>query len=433
MSFSLRDYQATLSKVACQKLQKLGVVYLSFQVRTGKTLTALETARLYGARSVLFLTKKKAISSIECDYEKLAPDFALTVANNESLHKITGDFDLLVMDEAHRIGGFAKPSKGAKDLRERFSHLPIILLSGTPTPESWSQIYHQFWISARSPFKEQSFYKWAHNYVNITQRTFAHGTVNDYSDGIQDKILPVVEPYMVSFTQEEAGFVVQLHEHFCSIPMDPICKTIADRLMVDGVVQGKSGVISADNAAALQQKVHQVHSGTVILDEVEGQPRQSVILSDAKAKYIAQNWPTEKLVIFYQFKAELLAIQRVLGDRVTTDLDEFQSTGKSCAFQVVSGREGINLSLGELIVFYNISHSAVSYFQARDRLTTHARRESHIYWLFSEGGIESKIYDVVQGKKPYTTTHFRRDFKQCLNPKYKRSSLTNTRRRATGY
>jgi hypothetical protein len=423
--FQLRPYQVELSKVACNKLQELGIVYLSFQVRTGKTLTSLETAQLYGARSVLFLTKKKAIDSIEGDYKMLAPGYDLIVANNESLHKIEGNFDLLIMDEAHRIGSYPKPSKGAQDLRQRFSHLPLILLSGTPTPESWSQIYHQFWISQRSPFSESSFYKWAGsinnpNYVKVQQRTFAHGTVNDYSSGIYEKIFPVIEPYMVSFSQEEAGFIAKLNEHFCSIPMPEKCWKLANLIMEYGVVEGNTGVISAKNAAALQQKIHQIHSGTILLDEVEGEPRKKVILSDYKAQYIAERWPTEKLVIFYQFKAELDSIKQVLGDRITTDLAEFQSTDKSCAFQVVSGREGINLSLGELIVFYNISHSAVSYFQARDRLTTNTRRESNIYWLFSEGGIEAKIYDVVQGKTPYTTKHFRRDFKACLNQKYRR-------------
>jgi hypothetical protein len=433
--FELRDYQIKLSKVACKKLQELGIVYLAMEVRTGKSLTALECARLYGAKRVLFLTKKKAIASIEGDYALLNPGYELTVANNESLHKVDGEFDLLVMDEAHRLGGtFPKPSKGAKDLRERFSHLPIILLSGTPTPEGFSAIFFQFWVSKKSPFAEPTFYKWAGNaqkpnYVNVKQRTFAHGVCNDYSDGIKEKILPVIEPYMVRYTQKDANFLVTLHEHFCEVPMAPICKTIADRLMSDGVVQGKTGTISADNPAALLQKVHQIHSGSIILDEVEGETRQSVILSDAKARYIADNWPTEKLVIFYVFKHELQAIKSVLGDRVTTDLETFQTTDKSIALQVVSGREGLNLSAGELIIFYNIQHSATSYFQARDRLTTNTRRESHIYWLFS--GIEEKIYRVVQGKKTYTAAHFKRDYAECLSHKYRATSSANTKARAT--
>jgi superfamily II DNA or RNA helicase len=64
----LRDYQVEISEQAVEILKEKRIVYLICQVRTGKTLMALNTAKLYGANNVLFLTKKKAISSIESDY-----------------------------------------------------------------------------------------------------------------------------------------------------------------------------------------------------------------------------------------------------------------------------------------------------------------------------------------------------------------------------
>jgi hypothetical protein len=425
--FKLRDYQVENSRKGCEILRQHKLLALMFECRVGKTLTALETARLYGAKSVLFLTKKKAMASIQSDYDALAPGYVIDIINHESMHKALGDYDFVVVDECHTYSAFPKPSARYKAFKERFSRLPIILVSATFTPENFSQIYHQFNLSDASPFREGNFYQWTKNYVNVRQRVLPQGTINDYTDGIEEKIMPMIEPYTLRFTQEQAGFIVQLHEHFCYVPMPRKLKDIAECLMRDAVVEGRTGTISAENAAALQQKVHQLHSGTILLDEVPDEKRQALVLSDAKARFIADNWPTEKLVIFYQFKAELLAIQSVLGDRITTDLKEFQNSNKSCAFQVVSGREGVDLSLGQIIVFYNISHSAVSYFQARDRLTTSSRRESHIYWLFScfdqEPGLEKEIYDVVMSKKKYTVNHFRKG--KCLNPKFK-SGLSNS-------
>ena len=69
-------------------LVKYGFVYLSMQVRTGKTLTAMGTAQKLGVDNMLFVTKKKAISSIEDDYKKLKPKFHINVVNYESLHKV---------------------------------------------------------------------------------------------------------------------------------------------------------------------------------------------------------------------------------------------------------------------------------------------------------------------------------------------------------
>ena len=64
-----------------------------------------------------------------------------------------GVFDLIICDEHHRCGTYPKPNKVTKLIKERYSNLPMIFLSGTPHPESYSQIYHQFWISNYSPLK----------------------------------------------------------------------------------------------------------------------------------------------------------------------------------------------------------------------------------------------------------------------------------------
>ena len=135
-------------------------MYFCWSVRTGKTLTALQTAENYGAKNVLFLTKKKAIKSIEGDYNTFGFTFELTVINYESMHKALGSYDLVILDENHGNGKFPKPAKRTKEIKLRFSRLPMIMLSGTPAAESPSQWYHQFWLSAKSPFKGwKTFYK----------------------------------------------------------------------------------------------------------------------------------------------------------------------------------------------------------------------------------------------------------------------------------
>ena len=59
------------------------------EVRTGKTLTSLGILnKMMSVNKALFITKKKAISSIESDFNLLKPGFELTVINYESLHKI---------------------------------------------------------------------------------------------------------------------------------------------------------------------------------------------------------------------------------------------------------------------------------------------------------------------------------------------------------
>ena len=163
----LRDYQVDLSYKGLDILKQLGIVYLVMSVRTGKTLTSLNIANLYGAKKVLFITKLKAISSIKSDYDALNPNYEIQIINNESLHKITdNDFDLVISDEHHRNSAFPKPCNSAKTIRERFGHLPQIYLSGTPAIESGSQWFHSFWTSKFSPFNGfKNFYDWSRTYT----------------------------------------------------------------------------------------------------------------------------------------------------------------------------------------------------------------------------------------------------------------------------
>ena len=321
------------------------------------------------------------------------------------MHKIDGKFDLVIHDEHHRFGSFPKPSLGAKTYKKMFGNLPAIFLSGTPSPENYSQFYHQFWCSMFSPFKEVNFYKWAANYVKIKMKHLGYAQVKDYTDADINKIMSVIKPYIITFTQEQAGFESEIEEEILKVRMKNSTYEMCDRLRKDLVIEGKEQVILADTSVKLQQKLHQMYSGTIKFESGD-----SMVIDHSKAEFISSRFENRKIGIFYKFVEELNALKTIFGDRLTTDLDEFNDTDKSIALQIVSGREGISLKNAEYLVFYNIDFSATSYWQARDRMTTIDRKFNKIYWVFSEGGIEEKIYKSVIKKKSYTTNHFKKDY-----------------------
>lgn len=402
----LRDYQLQLSEQAANKLDLLGFVYLAMEVRTGKTITALNAAKLYGAKNVLFVTKIKAFSSIQNDYKSFGFDqhFNISIINAESLHKSDFDADLVISDEHHKYGAFPKPSKGAAYFKKRFSHLPIIALSGTMNPESYSQIYHQFYVSDYSPFnKYVNFYKWANDYVNIVPKYLGYAIVKDYSKAIQDKVQKAIEPYIITYTQKEAGFTSEIVEKILTVEMKETTYKLINQLKADNIIQGKNEVIIADTGAKMMSKLHQLYSGTVKFES-----GNSMVLDTTKAMFIWSRFAGQKIAIFYKFKEELNAILQVMKDNVTTDLNEFNTTNKSIALQIVSGREGINLSAAKYIVYYNIDFSAVSYWQSRDRLTTIERSSNEVFWVFAKGGIEHYIYKQVMAKKNFTLSTFKK-------------------------
>jgi hypothetical protein len=405
----LRDYQQDIALRGIDILKKHNILYLALAVRLGKTATSMGVAKLFGAKNVLFLTKKKAIQSIEEDYIEFGYDkyFKITIINDESMHKTEGSFDLIVHDEHHRFGSFPKPGKATKLFKSSYSHLPMIFLSGTPSPESFSQMYHQFWVSRCSPWNDyKNFYQWSHDYVNIQQKRIGSFMHNDYSSGKEDKIMQSIAHLMITFTQEEAGFTSKIDEEVLYVPQSNIIRGITTRLIKDLIVEGDKEVILADTAVKLMQKLHQLYSGTVKFES-----GNSMIIDTTKAEFIKDRFAGSKIGIFYVFKEEYKLLQQVFGeDNLTNDLNEFNTTDKNIALQVISGREGLSLRNADSLVFYNIQHSAVSYFQARDRLTHMDRLENKVYWIFTEGGIEEKIYKVVKSKKKYTNNIFKKDY-----------------------
>ena len=408
-----RDYQKDIITKGTEMLFSYGFLYLAMEVRTGKTLTSLGICEQLNVENVLFLTKKKAMSSIMDDFDMLCPsNYCLFTINYESMHKIPNiRWDVIICDEAHSMGAFPKPSKRAKDVKNLIQkHDPyVILMSGTPTPESYSQMYHQVYAIHNNPFSRySSFYKFANDWVNVKQRKINGNFINDYSQG-RDSITKAMSHYTINYSQKQAGFEVDTREHILRVTLEDKTYALAKRLSKDLVVEGKEEVILADTAVKLMMKLHQIYSGTIKFES-----GNSMVIDMTKANFIKERFKGNKIGIFYKFTAELKAIKEAYGDGITTELSEFESTDKSIALQIVSGREGISLRQADALVYYNIDFSATSYWQSRDRMTTRDRLESDVYWIFSERGIEDDIYKAVSKKKTYTVNYFKKDFVNLL-------------------
>ena len=436
---TLRDYQVELSQLGYEVLTDLHIVYLCMEVRTGKTLTALQIAKLYGAKNVLFLTKVDAMPSIQKDYDDFGFGFNLTVINDESMHTVTsGPYDLVIHDEHHRFAAFPKMGKHTKYFKENYSHLPMIFLSGTPHPESYSQLFHQFHVSDHSPFIATNFYSYFRkNEMLVTKIKKSGGfaasdwsmapeTLNKFIKSLEfptpvekhilqyltnynnEKIAEVLEltnPYFIRYTQQQAGFTTKVKETILTVTMSDTTYKLCHKLQKTRVIDGGGQTILGDTAVKMQQKLHQMYSGTVKFENGE-----SFMFDNSKAEFIKKYFKGKRIGIFYKFKEELNALKSVFN--LTDNVEAFNNYEYDViAKQFLSGREGISLSTADALVYYNIDFSAVTYFQSRDRLTTKDRKVNDVYWIFAKGGIEEKIYATVCNKKNYTVQAFKKDYK----------------------
>lgn len=424
----LRDYQTTLAKEGADKLARLKILLLALEMRVGKTLTALEVAKLSGAKCVLFLSKKKALGSIKKDYDREGYEsaFELILTNHEQAKNVTRrDYDLVILDESHVCGAFPKPTQRTQAIKSLVGERPLIMLSGTPSPETYAQLYHQFALSRYSPWaRYRNFYDWSRDYVNMYTRIINGLTIRDYSRTKPELVKADIAPYVISYTQAEAGFEFsEIEERVHYVEMRENTYVLMSQLLQDGVVYVNapmfaSHTIKADSAAALKSKIHQLCSGTVIDDK-----NKTLIVDLSKVRYILEKFKGQKVAIFYQYIAEGDLLRRYFtadGRTVTSDPEEFNnSTDKVFICQTLSGSQGVNLETAEALIFYNINFSAVQYFQARARAQSKdAKRKTVVHWIFAKDGIEEKIYNAVQRKKTYTSSYFKRDFKTAAREPY---------------
>lgn len=414
---TLRPYQIANAKKALPIVKKYGIVYFAMEVRTGKTVTAFETAKLFGAKKVIFTTKKKAIKGIIDDYNAFGYNqfFELTVINNESLHLIPdNDFDLLISDEHHRTSALPKPTKTAKDLKKRFGHLPIICLSGTPHPESYAQIYHQFWVKNNFWKYHTNFYKWFKEFGKPKKRHLGYAEVNVYTE-LNEKGIELIskmkQMLFVSFTQKEAGFETSVNKNIVYTDVEPNLIQLCKKLAKNKFIEIDGNFIEADTAVKLQNKIHQISNGSILTED-----GKIIVLSDLKAKYIQNYFKGKKLAIFYYYRAEWQILKQVFGDTLTNDLQEFKDTDKHIALQQISGSEGISLKEADVLVYYNFGFSNVKFVQGIDRLTTMNRKNNDVYFVFSKSSINERIYNtIVYQKKDYILSAFKKDFEIPAN------------------
>ena len=411
---NLRPHQIEKSKELLEILNIYRCVYLRGEVRSGKTITVLQTAKLYNAKKVLFLTKKKAISSIQSDYDKLNFTYPITITNYESVHKVTDtDFDLIIYDEAHVLSGYPKPSKRTKIIKGMFSHVPCIWLSGTPSAESYSQFYHQFYVSDYSPFKKwTNFYKWAKDFVTVTKKKIGTHEVNDYSDAHVDAIETIIKPYSVIMTQKDANFTTKIAESVISIETPPLLLKLVKRLIKERAIEGKKGYLMAESPAKLQSKCHQIFNGTVILEDENGNTVNH-IFSYYKAEFIKERFLNKKIAVMYYYQNELEVLKNVFRTSITTCLDEFNTTHKNFAIQQ-SSTEGMNISKADALVYYNMGFSGKNYIQSRDRLAVKGRENNNVYIICENGGMTSKILQRVKNKQSYNSKLFIKDFETTI-------------------
>jgi hypothetical protein len=409
---TLYEYQRSAVEKAKGILQRNGVVYLAMDMRTGKTPTSLSIAKELGCNDIFVIYPNK---NVEAAFIRTAAEIGINITTSsnhpDTIAKFIGNkYDCIIVDEAHNFKAYPKPSGRAKQLRElvwQSGNPYIILLSGTPYPEGYSDLYHQFWSVRKETHK--NFYAFASEYVNIKEKRVAGGNIiKDYSD-CSSKYYDALREYFIVVGREEAGIFTEKRLIIEEVEM-PVSCMLAKKLP-DGILEYNGKLIVVDNIAKEMQILRQLCGG--VLYDNEGNYH---LIDTGKCKRLKEVISRyKKTLVFYYYQAERELLLRELHDVFTEDIEQAKNSDKHLLLQMVSGREGITFAEADAIIYYSLDFSAVTYLQSQERATIRGKDKVDVIYLFSRVGFDGLVYKALQGKKRYTVQLYEKD-RHLLHP-----------------
>ncbi len=417
----LRKHQEVVIQQGEEVIKEHGCVYFAVECRVGKTLVALELARRVadGGR-VLFVTPKAAIRSVEADSTAMGGwGDSLVVINRESLHRVpVGDFSVVVADEGHRDGGFPKVNQGCARLEEISRKAQAcIILSGTPSVESASQLFHQFWWTNKGPWKryggKRGFYGWHRDFgVQKMKRVAGGQEVKDYTE-VRAEVMDHLEGYVVRMTQEEAGFkfAPEVVPHLVTSGGGLL--EWSKQFEKKGIWTDPDGkVVVGETPASVLQKRHMAEGGTLI-DE-DGESFVHDMFPYYKINYMLDRLEKGKeyaIVTAYIRERQFIVDElRAAGHKVVDDLADFvEGCGGIFVGSGISNAEGIDLAwmTGSMII-YSLNWSGAKFLQLLERQNNWARdRPIKVHVLLCRGGVDEDVFSAVKNKQSFNASFFR--------------------------
>lgn len=385
-------HQEQISDQALGILRNQGLVYLSMEERTGKTLTAILTCEKTKAQNILIITKKKALKGWEDTLEAFNHAKSYDAINYESLHKMPfKEYDLVILDEAHaNLSAYPKLGKIALQVRSVTYKLPVIYLSATPSAQTYAQLFHQFAMTQYSPFRKYSnFYNWF-TYYGIPDSIWLGGRqVKKYDKVHADLIWDDVNHLFISYTRKELGFEHEPNDVLHWIDLGDETRNKYRELEKDDFIEEFE--YAADTPMKKLVGLHQLEGGTLKISDDE-----SIFLGNLeKINYIKEKWGDSKdLVIFYHYKEEEKLLKKHFS--------------KARVLQATSFAEGVDLSMYKTLVIYSMDFSTARYSQRRARQCNMKRAEPiDVHYLLVKDSISHQVYTTVAiNKKNFVNSYY---------------------------
>ncbi|WP_270333074.1 DEAD/DEAH box helicase [Ligilactobacillus acidipiscis] len=131
---------------------------------------------------------------------------------------------------------------------------------------------------------------------------------------------------------------------------------------------------------------------------------------------------SDRLVIFYNFDAELKALKKLCGERPISEinghvknLDNYENCSDSITLvQYQAGSMGINLQKANKMIYFTLPEKSEFFEQSQKRIHRIGQdRPCFYYLMMCKGSLEEQIYQTLLERKDYTDELFIERFKSA--------------------
>lgn len=307
----------------------------------------------------------------------------------------------IIIDESHKVGvSKSKVTKFVMQLSKKARY--TYLCTATPVSngklENW---YSQLYIANvfRKPKKE-----FEQLFVIKQMRQMGSMRFMDIVGYRNERLLQqMIDEASVNYKRDK-GY----------LPQDYVYKTkkpaMYNKLKKNRIYKDDyDNIVELDNASNLFNRLRQVSHGFLegVLKPVSKEPFE-------RLEAILETHNDERVVIFYNYKAEYLML-RMLLDKLKRpygvyngnlkELDNFKNNENGVVLaQYKSASTGINdFVISNVTVFNSMPLSSTEYLQAKGRTDRHGQEKTPLFYtIIPDTPIEKKIFETVTNGKDFT-------------------------------
>lgn len=308
---------------------------------------------------------------------------------------------LIIIDESHKVGvSKSKVTKFVMQLSKKAKH--TYLCTATPVSngklENW---YSQLYIANvfRKPKKE-----FEQLFVIKQMRQMGSMRFMDIVGYQNEHLLhQMIDNASVNYKRDK-GY----------LPQDYVYKTkkpaMYNKLKKNRIYKDDyDNIVELDNASNLFNRLRQVSHGFLegVLKPVSKEPFE-------RLEAILETHNNERVVIFYNYKAEYLMLRMIL-DKLKRpygvyngnlkELDNFKNNENGVVLaQYKSASTGINdFVISNVTIFNSMPISSTEYLQAKGRTDRHGQEKTPLYYhIIPDTPIEKKIFETVTNGNDFT-------------------------------